>query len=395
MIVFDKKLLENTFLVNEAESMVDSGFLDYNEFKKKTAIIPTLKSQDNLLIRIALFLLGCLAYASLCGLVSLLGLSGIDSNWYLFLLVYALIGFVTQEFLFAKNSKLYGYGLDDAFILGSFIAIGAFVSQATMGSDYSSNDTLVALVIFVVSSLAYLRYLHIPSIIIACLSLTFTLFYSVYTYLEYGQQILPFVLFITGILLFYFSNKVLTKLKEPYYENGLLITKYFGLLLSYFAMNYFVVRELSASLNEGYFEVSPQIPMSWLFYIFTIAIPVIYLYFSIKNRDRILLYVGLICLGFTVFTIRFYNHFLPTEWALLIGGILLFAIAYFAIQKLKNKESGITFIKDKFSSTNALLNLELLATATTLGMKPEIKAPDSPMEFGGGGFSGGGAGESF
>ena len=160
-------------------------------------------------------------------------------------------------------------------------------------------------------------------------------------------------------------------------------------------MNYYVVRELSASLANQFYQISPQIPMAWLFYIFTIGIPAIYLYFSIKNQNRILLYVGLICTAFSVFTIRYYHHYLPTEWALLLGGILLFSLAYFAIRKLKRKESGITFIKDKFSSTNALLNLELLATATTFGMQPEIITPDSPIEFGGGGFSGGGAGESF
>lgn len=63
------------------------------------------------------------------------------------------------------------------------------------------------------------------------------------------------------------------------------------------------------------------------------------------------------------------------------------------IQQLKNKTEGVTFQPDRDSDNSLLLNTQAvlsLANATT----PET-TQSKPMEFGGGGFSGGRAGEQF
>ncbi|MNS51628.1 hypothetical protein D3C72_843160 [compost metagenome] len=54
----------------------------------------------------------------------------------------------------------------------------------------------------------------------------------------------------------------------------------------------------------------------------------------------------------------------------------------------------MTFKPDRINHSDSLLNAEALVVASTFGMKPEVKT-DSPMEFGGGGFSGGGSDGSF
>jgi hypothetical protein len=87
-------------------------------------------------------------------------------------------------------------------------------------------------------------------------------------------------------------------------------------------------------------------------------------------------------------TIRLYYHFLPVEQALMLGGIILFTIVYYAINKLENRCIGITFKEDKscitlaFDAMKAILinaNVEAISTS----------AEKAPMEFAGGGFSGG------
>ena len=108
-----------------------------------------------------------------------------------------------------------------------------------------------------------------------------------------------------------------------------------------------------------------------------------------------MLWVGFLALGFSLYSFRVYHHVLPPEVALSLGGLLFFLVAYFAIKKLKNKEEGITFKADRFESSNSLLQLEVLASAAQFGIKPEVAAPESPMEFGGGGYSGGGSGGEF
>jgi hypothetical protein len=397
MIVFDKTLLDNSFLVDEANSLADSGFIKPEKAKEIAKGITILKTNDNLFIRIMMFLLGCFAYGSICGFLSLIMIDGLDSHWELLLLVFAIIGFVGQEFVFAKSSNMFGYGLDDAAILGTLLATSIFVAESS-----DTHNLTISIVIAVLSTLTYLRYLHLPSAIIACLSSTASLFFALIDYCQYGQQIMPFVLLLFAGIVYFFTSKNLKNLTLPYYKNGLLVLKWFSLLLFYFAGNYFVVRELSfkmqlenLQMNDPYPIASSEIPMAWFFYGFTIFLPAIYLVFSLLKKDKILLWISMITIGFTVFTIRNYHHVLPTEVALTASGILMFTIAYFAIRKLKNKESGITFMADRFESSNTLLQLETIASAAQFGLKPEIKAPESNLEFGGGGFSGGGAGSVY
>ena len=52
------------------------------------------------------------------------------------------------------------------------------------------------------------------------------------------------------------------------------------------------------------------------------------------------------------------------------------------------------FKPDRINSSNAFLNAEALIVASTVGLKPEVKS-ESPMDFGGGGFSGGGSEGTF
>lgn len=397
MILFDKTLLNNTFLVNEINSLTDSGFIKPEKSKAIVKEIQTLKTNDNLLIRIMMFFLGCLAYGAMCGFISITLLSGIDTYWRVIIFIFSIIGFLGQEFILAKASIMFGYGLDDAAILGALLCLGIGVSEVS-----DNHNLTLCLVIAIASTFTYLRYLHLPSALLACMSFTASLFFALVDYCQYGQQIMPFAMLFLAGMIYFLSDKKMKTLTEPYYNNGLLVLQSFSLLLFYFAGNYFVVRELSfemqlsaLQMNDPYPSGSSEIPMAWFFYGFTILIPILYIVFSLLKKDKMMLWIGLLILGFTVFTIRNYHHVLPTEVALTASGILMFAIAYFSIRKLKNKESGITFMADRFESSNTLLQLETIASAAQFGLKPEIKAPESNMEFGGGGFSGGGAGSEF
>jgi hypothetical protein len=196
--------------------------------------------------------------------------------------------------------------------------------------------------------------------------------------------------------LFYFATKrINNKLKKKYYYDGLLLANSFCLVIFYLSCNYLVVRELSAEFLGNELLSGEDISFSYFFYAFTFVVPVIYLFQALKTKDRIMLWTSFLAIGFSIYTIRFYHSVLPVEIALTLGGIVLFAIAYFSIKKLKHNDTGLTFKPDRIDNSNAILNAEALITATTFGLKPEVKIEKSPMEFGGGGFSGGGAGESF
>ncbi|OUL61002.1 hypothetical protein [Flavobacterium sp. AJR] len=396
MIVYNKDLLKNIFLVNEAEKLQKANFITKEQLDTVSKELPVLKSQDNILIRIGFFLLGAFLYSSICGLLSIFGLTYNDDYLVVLLYVYAIIGFAGTEFL--AKQKYYGYGLDDAFVLGVQLTLAAAVIMSFVMSISRVTDLDVLscmITVTVVSLLLYLRYIHLSSALIFCLALTTTLGFFVFKYIELGSLFLPFVLMIYAIGMYFVSKKLLKDLAEPFYYNGILLMKNFSLIVLYFSGNYMVVREFSAFLSGMYYELSPDVPFSLFFWTFTFIVPVLYLFFGLRNKDRILLWIGFLAFCFSIFTFRTYHHVLPVEVALTFGGLLLFAFTYFVIRKIRDNEKGITFKPDRIDSSNSLLNAEALIIASTFNLKPEMKPEESPMEFGGGDFSGGGSGGSF
>lgn len=395
MIAYNKTLLDNVYIDEEANRLKQSGFISIEQYKAFKFQFPRLKSQNNIFLRIIFFILGCMLYSSICGLLSLFGAAAIDNHFLILVYLFAIIGFGAKE-LMSREMNYFGYGLDDAFILGGILALLIAVGM-TFEQNYSPNYLIVIIVMAIASSIAYLRYLNLPLALLACLGITTSISYFVFEYLVIGKSILPFVLLLFSGGFYLISKKKLENLTLQYYHNGLKLAKGFSLILFYIAGNYYVVRELNFSLSEYYSfdRTSPEIPFAIFFWAFTISIPVVYLFFALKNKDRMMLWIGFLALCFAFFTIRAYHHVLPPEVALTIGGILVFAFTYFSIKKLKHKETGITFKADRFTDPNAFANLQVLVATSQFGLKPEVKAAESPMEFGGGGFSGGGSSGEF
>lgn len=387
MIAYDKNLLKNTFLVTEAKALEKARFITKEQFQNAVKALPALKSQHNILIRSGFFILGVFLYSSVSGVLALFGLVNVDLAIGLVYL-FAAIGLVGSELL--ARQKYYGFGLDDAFILGTQFALGIAVTFSTEG-----NILVITGTVTIAALIMYLRYVHLPSMVVFFLALTATLAYAVFDLLAYGKAILPFAMMLFAVGMYVAGVQLLKKLTEPFYYNGILLIRNFSLVLFYLSGNYFVVRELSAAMADTYYDYSPEIPLSWFFWCFTFIIPVLYIVFALQNKNRMLLWIGFLAFCFSIFSFRNYHHVLPTEFALTLGGLFLFAFTYFSIKKIKNNATGFTFKPDRFDNSNALLNVETLIIASTFDLKPAIKAEESPMEFGDGGFSGGGSGGSF
>ena len=387
MIVHDKKMLDNLALIKEANSLLKAGFIskEQNDIIKKELLV--FKSQNNILVRLGFFVLGSLLYLSICGTVSLLGIDNADFFWEICFYIFAIIGFAGSEF-FARE-KYYKYGLDDAFMLGTILNISIAIGISTDGYELVIA-TFVALISFII----YKRYLYSLGMLIFCCSFLAVLFYGLFEFGNIGKTILPFVIMLVSAVFYFFTKKIGQKNSKVYYYKGILIANSFCLISFYLSGNYFVVRELSGMFLGNEILPGQDVPFAFLFYGFTFIIPIVYLVWALRTHDRIMLWISFLAIAFSIFSIRFYYSVLPTEVALTLGGFVLFMIAYFSIQKLKNKESGLTFKPDRINTSNAILNAEALIVASTFGAKPEVKT-DSPMDFGGGGFSGGGSGGSF
>ncbi|OXB08448.1 hypothetical protein B0A81_09020 [Flavobacterium plurextorum] len=387
MILHDKNLLNNLALVEEAETLESGGFISKEQKKIIKNVLPAFRSQSNILVRLGFFLLGSFLYSSICGAISLIGLSGEDFYFKICCYLFAGVGIAGAELL--GNQNYYRHGLDDAFILGIPLNIGFAVAISTEGQEIS-----IAVFVAIASYLTYRRYLHPLSMLVFCFASTAVLFYGMFEIGDIGKTILPFVTMLVSAGFYFLTKGKIKNLTEVYFRDGLTLANSFCLILFYLSCNYLVVRELSFELLGVDVLPGQDIPFAFFFYAFTFIVPIVYLVQALRTRDRIMLWISFAAIGFSIFTIRFYYSVLPIEVALTLGGLVMFAIAYLSIQKLKNKEEGLTFKPDRINNSNAILNAEALIVASTFGMKPEVKT-DSPMDFGGGGFSGGGSGESF
>lgn len=387
MIVHDKQFLDDLALLDEANSLQSAGFISKEQKDLIKKQLSDFKGSSNILVRLGFFLLGSFLYLSICGAISLFGLSGENFFFKICCYIFAAVGFTGAELL--ANQKYHSHGLDDAFCLGALLNLGIAIGISTDG-----YELVIAVFVAIASFVLYRRYLHLLSLLVFCLASTAILFYGLFEFGAIGKTILPFVAMIFAAVFYFFTKKTINNLKESYYYNGLLLANSFCLILFYLSCNYLVVRELSVELLGNEVLPGQDIPFAIFFYAFTLIVPIVYLVQALKTKDRIMLWISFLAIGFSIYTIRFYYSVLPIEVALTLGGLVLFVIAYFSIKRLKDNEIGLTFKPDRINNSNSILNAEALIVASTFGLKPEVKS-ESPMDFGGGGFSGGGSEGTF
>lgn len=385
MLAYNNDKLENGLLVSEAKELYKMKFISKAQLADIAKELPLLQSNGNLLVRIGFFLLGCFLFSSVMGSVMMLFMPLLDNNYKVMVYFYALIGLVGTEVLAAKN--YHKHGLDDAFILSMQ---GAFYGAVGL----SFEDTLPVFMMMVVLGLVCcIRYVHTLSALISCIGLVVLLFDLIVEEHLMDTMFLPFVEFLLAIGIYFLYRKLYSNPQHYLYTNALLVMKVFSLALGYFSVNYMVVRELSQSLMNITVEEGTNIPLAFLFYGLTFLVPLFYIGYSIYIKDRMMLIVGILTLGYSFFTIRYYYQLMPLEIALLLGGMVLFAIVFAAIRLLKNKETGVTFKPDRSADSNLILNAQALLINSQVDIKPV--AGQENMPFGGGGFSGGGAGETY
>jgi len=359
-------------------------FISKEQLTKVVTDLPLLKT-SSIFIRFGFFLLGVFLFFSIAGFLALLILNVSGDHFEFLVYLIAIMGLITSEIL-AKNFY-YSHGLDDAFVLAWQGAICAAVGMST--------DSLVPVytVLFAVGLFSCIRYVNTISALLSGIGLVGFFFTLITEFGVVSNIYLPFVGLILALLIYYVFYRLNSNVKNLIYREALDLTKIFSLILAYASLNYMVVRELSISLIGIEVKEGSDIPLAFLFYGFTFFIPLAYIYFSLQKKDKTILAIGLLTLAYSFFTIRFYYSLMPVETALVLAGLILFGISFFAIKKLQHKTSGITFQPDRDSNSNFILNAQALIINSQISTKPMMD--DSNMPFGGGGFSGGGSGNSF
>lgn len=390
MVAYNKDLLTNTIIAEKSEELLNGNFITNEQFQKIKMTMPALKGSKNLVVRILFFLLGSFLYASICGMIGVTFLATLENDtiWNLVPILFTGMGILAMEFVVVPNMKFYKNGLDDAFVLGIILSVGL-----GLGLIDRFDPWLIAAAIFIIATFCYFRYLNIPALLIAGVAFVAAIAFVMINHIIYGSAVLPILLAVLAFFCYRYFSKLLKSIRKPFYFQGVLVVKTFSTVLFYISLNYAVITELSAVLMPSLQANTFSTLMSYIFIAITAVLPVIYIYYGLKKKDKPLFIVGLLALVASYFNLRYYYIFLSVELELIVISILIFSIAFVVMKKTQNNLQGITFLADRLSTSNSA-QLEVLASIAQFGHNATV-TETNPMEFGGGGFSGGGAGESF
>lgn len=379
--------LYNLAVNKETKRWIKEGFISEDQFK----IIKEQYQADfyhpNFIIRILLFVATLFGLAGVTGLFALMVAAGGETFISIACIIYGIASFVILEKAFIGNSKHYKSGVTEALL---YHACGFTLGGLGGLTDFNSHLLLFASVLLLAFS-AY-RYLDLLSTLAALAAFGAFLFFEFYSIGGLMQQIIPFVFILTFTPIYFLTKKLKNNIHLKIWRNNLLIIEVVSLLLIYLAGNYLVVRELSIELMDLYLEPGQDIPFAFIFYAFTIAFPIAYLYFGIVKKDIVLLRTSLLVIALSVFTFKYYYGFGHPEITLTLAGAVLLLITLILFNYLKVMRNGFTrenVLSEKWSSLNA----EAFVISQTMGGN-QVQTGDT-FKGGGGEFGGGGASGDF
>ena len=168
-----------------------------------------------------------------------------------------------------------------------------------------------------------------------------------------------------------------------------------ALLVFYISCNYFVIRESSIEFFNLNLQEGEDIPLAIVFYILTALVPILYVYYGLKRKDKVLLWIGLALIAAAAFTFKYYFSLGHPDVSLTLAGIAMIAIAYISIKYLKTPQKGITFEKEIDEDNFFKTNIEAIIIAQSFSQQADSIQTESTTEFGDGEFGGAGSGGKF
>lgn len=379
---YKKAQLQALEKLNLAKKLQKEGFI------KKDVLLDELAADaqffhPNWPMRILLFIVGYIAFSGLIGLWFLLANNGIGNHWEIFSFVSGVLGLVAFEGFVVRTIRHYKSGLSEAILyLSLSLIVGSFVQLI-------DRETALGLFIgFVLLAAAAIRYVDrtLTALAVGCFA------GAIFFLLEGAggvlKAVVPFVFMALFSAIYFLVKRFSSHESLAIWKTQMHVIEAICLVIIYAAGNYFVVQKLSVDMMYMNVEQPSDIPLAWVFYSLTVLLPAVFLYFGVKNRDRILLWLGLLSAGFSVFTFKYYFSLGHPEITLTISGLLVLGLAVFLLNKLKSPINGITREKLGVENLDAL-SAEGVFISQTMG---GIVAKNQPEDvFGGGNFGGGGA----
>ncbi len=383
MIAYNKLWLDNVQLQQQAGREFDEHCISKEENEAINQKYAVGFYMPNPFVRIGLFVLTVIIAAFTLGLFSLLFLSGGVESFGALSVVFGVITYAALELMVTR--KHYKSGVDDALLwMAATFIVGGINASANV------PPLANAWIIFLIALFLSLRFINVLMGAAACIALTAIVFYSYIKFGDVAKATTPFLIMIVCSLIYWLSKKLLRMEQWRHYNNCLTMASITALVCFYIAGNYFIVRESSIAMFNLNLQEGQSIPLGWLFWIFTILIPPLYIFRGIQKKDAVLLRTGLLLIAAMVFTIRYYYHIASIETAMAIGGIIMIAIAYTLIKYLHEPKFGFTYLEKGDKLFIDKLQIESLVIAESF-TGPSAQPATGDTQFGGGSGGGGGA----
>ncbi|MCF0068956.1 hypothetical protein LZD49_00645 [Dyadobacter sp. CY261] len=376
---YNETWVENLHIQHQAAEWKSKNLLTDEQEEEVIAQFEEKFYRPGIFVKIGLFIFAVVACSFFVGFLSLfiydtgseIGFSTLSllcCGCFVFFLEYLI-----------KTKNLFHSGVDNALL---YSAVTAAIVPVFLLFEHAPLwiYCLVALTIVIPATLRYADLLGA----LAIFGLIFTLLADLMMKFPLGKALLPFgvMLISAGIYL------VARKSTDIYYRECRQILEALSLVTFYLGGNYLVVRELNAIISGLNVSIAPQIAFAPVFYFFTLAIPVAYIAAGLKKANRIIFVIGLLAFAFSVYTYSHYFVALTVSQGLALAGTLMILVSVLLIKYLHTPRYGIS---DEQNRKNDLADLQALITARHLGATPA----EPGLEFGGGTFGGGGAGEVY
>jgi hypothetical protein len=385
---YNELWVNSLHIIKEAKLWLKHGFINPAQFDAISESYRTPLFHPNIAIRVLLFIATLIATSGISGLVMLLFSDAGETAISMVCILFGVGAFIILEKYFIGN-KHYKSGVTEGV---AYMACGFIIVDVGIMTDFD-QVLLIQLITLIVFGFAAFRYLDLLLTFAFMVIFSWTIFYHLYEAEGIFRNTIPFFFIITFSGFYFSIRKLMKRSHLKLWRPNLLMLEVCSLLLIYAGGNYLVVRELTVNLMSMSLEPEQDIPFAWLFYFLTLSIPLLYLTAGIKSKNIGLIRVGLVTLGFSVYTFK--HYFLPdyTEVFLMTIGGLLVMVAIVFMRHLKELKHGFTS-ENILSSTWADLNVEAVIISQTVGGNQPDKM-EVKKTGGGGSTGGGGASTSF
>lgn len=339
MLSYNQQRLDAVQIRKMTRYYAERQLLSDEAVQQIEAAQPTGFYTPNFFVRVGLFIFGGICISAFVGIIFLFFSPGSGTAFSLLAIVVGmLLLFVLEKYIIDTRNH-YKSGLDDVF---AYSGIAYILSGILSFWSFDLPAEAYWLAGGLAGGLAAMRYADALLMLASVVCFTLLMFAWVDRFAGSSAMLL---LPATGMLCaagwYFLSQYVQAREEMRFWKDPFQWVEAAALLLFYVSGNYWCIHYGAVNLY-GADTVSLKI----FFWAFTFLIPIVYLAGGLYRRDRLLLDMGIVCIGAALFTYRAFHAVLPFEWAITLIGAFCVALSWFSIRYLRTHSRIFTYAPD-------------------------------------------------